>query len=187
MLNSFYDKFIFTNTLHYTHNNFYLLNLPFLIAPIEILSGITEIQDTEFHKKLYSAVKKSTKEQMMKDFVANFKLEKKKEFELVREFFIASGWGNIQTIDMETESKRAIIVIENSPFVSLQRGKTQFPCDTFARGLFAGIFSSLFDEDVDCVEAECACQSGERCKFIVKPKTEFDFTNQLVQQQLSHE
>jgi predicted hydrocarbon binding protein len=187
MLNSFFDKFIFTSTLKYTHNNFHLVDIPFLIAPVEMLVGISGAQDTNFHKKIYSEVKKSTQENLMKDFGATLGIDPKKELDFVETFFIASGWGLIQNIDVKHESKRAIIVLDNSPFAEQLKGKTQVCADTFLRGVLAGIFSKVFNEDVDCVEAECAALSGERCKFIIKPKTEFDFTNKVVQDQLSIE
>jgi len=186
MLNSFFDKFIFTSTLKYTHNNFYVTNIPFVISPIEALTGLAEITDPETQKKIYTAVKKSTQEKLMQQFSFNFGLEKSKEIELVKEFFTASGWGNIQTIDIEMQSKRAIIIIENSPFAAALKGKTQ-TADVFLRGIIAGMFSKIFEEDIDCAEVECAAHNSERCKFIIKPKTEFDFANPLVQQQISHE
>jgi predicted hydrocarbon binding protein len=187
MLNSFFDKFIFTSTLKYTHNNFYLVEIPFLIAPLESLIGLAGVQDSEFLKRIYLEVKKSTSEKLMKEFGANFGVEQKKELELVETFFSASGWGLIQNIDVEADGKRAIIVLDNSPFAAALKGKTQFAADTFLRGALAGIFCKIFNEDIDCVEAECAAISGERCKFIIKPKTEFDFNNKVVQEQLSHE
>lgn len=187
MLNQFFDKFIFTSSIKYTHNNFYVVNIPFFIAPIEVLTGMAEVQDTEFQKKIYALVKKSVRERLLPQFSFNFGLEKKKELEIVREFFTASGWGNIQIIDLEMDAKRAIIIIENSPFVNALKGKTALPADTFTRGVLAGMFSKAFEEDIDCVESECAAQNSERCKFIIKPKTEFDFGNIVVQQQLSHE
>ena len=187
MLNSFFDKFIFTSTLKYTHSNFYLTDIPFLIAPIEVLTGLAEIQDVEFQKKLYTAVKKSVKERLLPQFSFNFGLEKKKELELIIEFFTASGWGNLQIIDLEMEAKRAIIVIDNSPFAAALKGKVQLSADVFIRGVIAGLLSKVFEEDIDCVEAECAAHNSERCKFIIKPKLEFDFANTIVQQQISHE
>ncbi|MFA6268239.1 MAG: 4-vinyl reductase [archaeon] len=187
MLNSFFDKFIFTSTLKYTHNNFYLLDIPFVIAPIESLVGLAGVQDNEFLKRIYTEVKKSTNEKLMKDFGTNFGIEQKKELDLVETFFTASGWGQIQNIDVEADGKRAIIVLDNSPFAAELKGKTQVAADTFLRGALAGIFCKIFNEDIDCVEVECAALNFERCKFIIKPKTEFDFTNKIVQDQLSHE
>ena len=187
LLNNFFDKFIFTSTLKYTHGNFYLVEIPFIIAPVESLIGIAGVQDTDFQKKIYSAIKKSTAENLMKEFGANFGIESKKELDLVETFFSASGWGQIQNINVETESKRAIVVINNSPFAEQLKGKTQINADNLMRGILAGIFSKIFAEDIDCVETECAALNSERCKFILKPKTEFDFTNPLVQKQLSSE
>ena len=85
------------------------------------------------------------------------------------------------------EGKKAIVVVDNSPFAFALKGKLSFPVDVFLRGTLAGIFSKLFEEDIDCVEVECAALTSERCKFILKPKTEFDFANAIVGQQLSHE
>lgn len=187
MLNSFFDKFIFTSTIKYTHSNFYLVNVPFLILPVDALLGIAAVQDNEFQRKIYSAVKKSTLDNLMKDFGETLGIDSKKEVDFVETFFTASGWGQIQNIDVQAESKRAIVVLDSSPFVAQLRGKTQISADVFLRGVLAGLFSKSFKEDVDCVEVECAALTGERCKFIIKPKTEFDFMNKVVQEQLTHE
>jgi predicted hydrocarbon binding protein len=187
MLNSFFDKFIFTSTLKYTHNNFYLVNIPFLIAPVDSLCAIASVQDAEFQKRIYLSLKKGTVDKIVAEFGSNFGLEKGKELALIEEFFTASGWGKIESIDLQMEGKKAIIILENSPFVLALRGKTSIPADVFLRGMLAGLFSKIFNEDIDCVEVDCAALSGDKCKFIIKPKTEFDFSNLIVQQQLSHE
>jgi predicted hydrocarbon binding protein len=162
------------------------MNIPFVIAPVETLIGIAGVNDVEFHKKIYLAVKQSTKDSLFKDLSLTF-TEKKKELEFVENFFTASGWGAIQGIDVQFEGKKAIVVVENSPFASALKGKLTFPVDAFLRGTLAGIFSKLFEEDIDCVEVECQALTSERCKFILKPKTEFDFANAIVGQQLTHE
>ncbi len=185
LLNTFYDKFLFTNTLKYQHNNFYLLNMPFLMMPVDVIAALLEISDTEFQKKIYTAIKMHTKENLLQQFSLTLGVDKKKELDLLKDYFTASGWGNLQTIDLEFETKRAIILVENSPFAAALKGKSASPVDTFLRGVLAGLFSKIFNEDIDCVEVECLAQNSERCKFIIKPKTEFDFTNAIVQQQLS--
>jgi len=187
MLNSFFDKFIFTSTLKYTHSNFYLVDIPFLITPIETLVGLCGVQDIDFQKKIYEIVKKNTAENLMKEFGANFGGDKKKQTELVQTFFSASGWGQIQNIDLQSETKRAIIVVDSSPFAAKLKGKTQLSADVFLRGTLAGMFCKIFEDNIDCVEVECAALNFERCKFIIKSKIEFDFANKIVQDQLSHE
>ncbi|MEI7962019.1 MAG: 4-vinyl reductase [archaeon] len=188
MLNKFYSQFDMTGNLHYLHNNLYLMNIPFFMLPIEALTGLLEITDVEIQKKIYTQVKKSTKDKMLPQFGLYFgTTDKKKETNFILEYLTYSGWGSVQIIDLEIESKRAIIVVENSPFAAALKGKIQLPADVFLRGILAGLFSKIFEEDIDCVEAECAAHTSERCKFIIKPKLEFDFGNPIVQQQISHE
>ena len=187
MLNYFYDKFIMTSTLRYTHNNFYLLDIPFAITPTETLIAISSIEEEPFRKKLYETIKKDTNEKLLAQFSFNFGLDKKKELDLFKDYLTASGWGSLQMIDFNMETKRAIVVEENSPIAVPLKGKSAFATDTILRGLLAGAFSKVFEEDIDCVEAECAAQNSERCKFILKPKKEFDFASAVVQQQLSTE
>ena len=159
------------------NNNAINPSLP--ILPVELLTGIPEVQDIEFHKKIYSAIKKRTFEKLIKKFKLNSCTEINKELEFIQKIFASSGWGEIKTIDIQQESKRAIITLENSPFAIALKGKTKLPADILLRGALAGIFSKIFNEDIDCVESECSALQGKQCKFIVKPKTEFDFQKKL--------
>jgi predicted hydrocarbon binding protein len=163
------------------------MDISFIISPVETLISLCEVQDIEFQKKIYESVKKNTGESLMKEFGLTIGNEKKKQLEFLETFFTASGWGQLQTIDLQPEGKKAIIVVDNSPFAAKLKGKTQLSADVFLRGTLAGMFSKIFEENIDCVEAECAALNSERCKFIIKPKTEFDFANKIVQDQLSHE
>jgi len=154
-----------------------------LIMPSEVLIGIAGSDDIELHKKTYLAIKVSTKERLIPK-LGEYGKDKQRELGLFREMFSASGWGSVQVINFDQEAKRAIIVLDNSPFVSALKNKSKLPVDIFFRGALAGAFSAFFCEDVDCVEVECAALLGERCKFIIKPPSEFDFSNKVVQDQL---
>jgi len=183
MLNQFFDKYIFTNTLKYTHNNFYLVNVPFVISPVDIFLSILKSSDAMLHKKIYLAIKEDTQSSFLKRF-AELGITQEKEIDFVRAFFIASGWGAIQIIDHDKESKRAIVVLDNSPFATKLIGKVDLPVDTFLKGVLAGLFSKIYDADIDCIEVECVALGAKSCKFILKPKTEFDINKKVVQDQL---
>jgi predicted hydrocarbon binding protein len=183
MLNQFFDKYIFTNTLKYTHNNFYLVNVPFVVSPVDIFISLLKSSDQDLHKKIYLAVKEDTHSTFLKRF-AELGISEEKEIDFVRAFFIASGWGAIQIIDNDKESKRAIIVLDNSPFASFLVGKVDLPVDTFLKGVLAGLFSKIYKVDIDCVESECVALGAKSCKFILKPKIEFDLSKKIVQDQL---
>lgn len=183
MLNRFYDKYIFTNTLKYTHNNFSLVNIPFLMIPIDILMILVATQDNEKQKEIYNSFKEST----IKNFMPKFKelgIEESKKLDFVKNFFIGSGWGFIQIIDLDNAGKKAIVTIDNSPFVENLKGKTKIAIDSILRGILAGLFSHIFNEDIDCVEVECVALGAKNCKFIIKHKSEFDLEKKIVREQL---
>jgi predicted hydrocarbon binding protein len=183
MLNKFFDKYIFTSTLKYKNNNFFLVNIPFLIVPVDLLVDLIKDKDIKEHKRIYREMKESVKEKLVQRFEA-MGLEKSKRLELIKTFFVASGWGAIQLVDLDEEAKRAIAVIDNSPFATELKGKAKFPVDVFMRGILAGLFSSIFEENIDCVETECAALNSKNCKLILKPTTEFDLSKKVVQEQL---
>lgn len=186
MLNQFLDKYIFTNTLTYKQNNFSLVNIPFLIFPVDLLVELVNEKDFEKRKELYYKVKSSSTKNFMPKF-DELKIDGKKQLDFVKTLFIASGWGNINLVDLDEEGKKAIVVIENSPFAKELKGKTDFAVDMITRGILASLFSDFFKTDVDCVESECMAISGEHCKLIIKPHSEFDFTKKIVQEQLNVE
>ncbi len=183
MLNQFFDKYIFTNTLKYQQNNFLLVNIPFVIFPTDILIDFISKSNVEQRKDIYYGVKESSMKYFMPKF-DELRIDGKKQIDFVKTFFIASGWGNINFIDLDFEGKKSIVVLENSPFVNTLKTKVDFEVDIIIKAVLASLFSDVFNEDVECVESECKAMGNEKCKFIIKPKTECDFNSKIVRDQL---
>lgn len=183
MLNSFYDKFIFTSGLKYKQNNFFLLNLPFVILPIDVLASIADKNDSELNRKIYYSVKDAIKTDLNKSFQINFGVHGDKGIDFMETFFTASGWGKIQRTNLNIEKKQALVTVSNSP-VAQHCKKAKVPVDCFLRGFLAGIFSIYFKKDVDCVEVNCLAIGDNNCNFIIKPLKEFKFDKKLVRDQL---
>ncbi|MBN1941546.1 MAG: hypothetical protein JW772_05185, partial [Candidatus Diapherotrites archaeon] len=177
MLNQFYDKFIFTNGLKFKHNNFFLINVPFLIAPIPVLSGIMSVEDPEFTKKLYYAVKDSVRRDLLKQISSDFGFKGERMAKFMGDFFAASGWGSIKVVDLDSSKTEAIVSVQDNPFASHVRKPVKAPVDHFLRGILAGIFSRAFNQGVDCVEVHCCCLGSRDCEFIIKPAPNFDVGN----------
>lgn len=183
MLNTFYDRFIYTNSLKYKDNNFYLLNLPFVILPVSVLVAIAEKNDKSLNLELYYSVKESVGASLKKEFEIDFGFEGERGLEFMQSFFTASGWGKFEIIDLDKENARAIVGVMHSP-VSLLVKTCKSPCDTFLRGFIAGVFSIYFKKNVDCVEVKCMCMGQTSCEFVVKPLGEFNFESGLTRNQL---
>jgi predicted hydrocarbon binding protein len=183
VLNNFFDKFIFTSQLKFKDYNFFVLDIPFVIVPVDILLGLSEFDDPAVNKAVYYAFKKSTQKQLIPKFKVG--ATKPKFLELAQTFFAASGWGMHRNVEVDEVNHRAIVVVSNSPLGKAMQGKVKHPIDHYMRAVLAAIFSEYFETSVECVESECLALHPGDCSFILKPLTEFDFTKEETQRQLS--
>ncbi len=187
MLNSFYDRFIFTNGLHYKNSNFFLVNLPFLICPTELLSGMLNTDNPAFERHVYYNVKQSVRERLVSQFGLEFGFKGEKMVNFLEQYFVASGWGNIKNVDLDFQRKKAIVRVLNNPLTGRLRGKVKTPSDHIVRGILAGLFSKVFQSNVECVETHCIALGEKDCEFIIKKQHEFDVSDKRVQAQLELE
>ena len=58
MLNSYFDKIIYSGGLKYQNNNFTVMGIPFVMIPTELLVGLSSNPDIKFQKELYMTTKK---------------------------------------------------------------------------------------------------------------------------------
>lgn len=160
-----------------------MLDIPFVIVPVDILVGFSELDDPTINKAVYYAYKSSARKQLIPKFQAG--ATKQKFLELSQAFFGASGWGISKNIQLDDVNKRAVVVVTHSPLARILQGKTSHPCDHYTRAILAAIYSAYFDASVECVETECASLHPGDCTFVLKPLNEFDFTKEETQRQLS--
>jgi len=161
MLNPFLDRFIYTNGLKYSKNQFLLLNTPLALIPTDVLCAIASIPDPVQNRVLYYAVKKQVLEQLMPTFTLSTSSELNVKF--LAEFFSACGIGLVEIVHFDPAHLRAILVLEQNPIAERLAGKAHAPVDHVLRGIFAGVFSSIFKTDIDCVEHQCMALNHKNC------------------------
>jgi len=90
MLNNYFDKFIFTSQLKFRDSNFHLIDIPFLIFPVEILAKLLFSCSDDESKEIYYSVKKSVKE-----FLPSLKAKPKYSgvslVNFINDFFLIQG------------------------------------------------------------------------------------------------
>ncbi|MBU2099823.1 4-vinyl reductase [Candidatus Micrarchaeota archaeon] len=183
MLNTYYDKFIFTGQIKFNDGNFHLIDIPFFIFPSKLLSDFLFNSSEEEAKKIYFSVKKSTK-----NFVPLLQAKPKYSgislVNFVNDFFSSSGFGHFKVIQFDEKNLRAIVSVSESPFAFPFKNRSKKPLDHFLRGIIAGTFSYAFEKDFDCVETKCIAMNSSVCEFIVNSNSEFDFSKKNTQMQL---
>jgi predicted hydrocarbon binding protein len=187
VINQFLDKYIFTGGLKYVHNNFFLMEIPFLMVPSNLLISLSLKKDASFNREIYYSFKQSMSQSLKKQFGIDFKEEGDRGLDLVENFFTSFGWGLLKNVDVDIKKKRAIVIVNNSPVALKLEGKAKEPVDHFLRGILAGIFSDYFKTEVECVETKCTALNNNHCEFVIKEKKEFDFSKKITRNQLDTE
>lgn len=184
MLNNYFDKFIFTGQIKFRDSNFFLIDIPFLIFPVEILAKLLFSCSEEQAKEIYFSVKKSVKE-FLPILKAKPKYSDVSLVNFVNEFFSSSGFGKIRVVQFDEKNSRAILLVSSSPFALYFKNKSKKPLDHILRGVIAGIFSFALEKDLDCIETKCIAVNSSECEFIVNSNKEFDFSKKNTQNQLN--
>ena len=185
MFNDYYTRAVHGNRLRFENNNFFLDNIPFLFSPIDLLHRFVSSDDEMFERKLYYHVKDAVKHTLMKKFLLKDDLADLRKVRLLEEYFSASGWGFIRTLELDAKNKRAVALVSNSPIALALHGKVNYHVDHFMRGILAGMFSHIFREDVDCTELKCQALGHRQCEFLIKKNSEHNFSKKFVQRQLN--
>ena len=88
----------------------------------------------------------------------------------LQQIFEIYGLGKLNITELNKDKKEAKIKLDRSTIAEaqLKKGKSKKPMCSITAGILAGIFSYIFDKDVDCIEKKCKAVSGNNCEFEVK-------------------
>ena len=134
----------------------------------------------DFNKKLYYSVKKNVQQSLSKTSCFAIKSKQAIEAEQKR---LVSNVGAIKNIDIDFAEKKAIVRVEKD-LVDCPQVNVKLATDHVLRGVFAGLFSAAFDENVECIETHCTALGDDACEFVVKRQYQFDFSDRLLLNQL---
>ena len=79
------------------------------------------------------------------------------------------GWATIQEMRIDLERKRAKIRVARNFERELYR-RSNRPYSYFYRGILAGLFSRIFNEEVRARETKCIAKGDPYCEFEIKPQ-----------------
>ena len=82
------------------------------------------------------------------------------------ELFSHHGWGK-PVLDLTKHDKGLIIIEVKEAIYAELVGKAEQPADTLMAGIFAGFFSQLSGQDLDCVQTTCRACGSDRGRFVI--------------------
>lgn len=94
------------------------------------------------------------------------------------------GWGTVKPFKVDLSSSELEFTLLNSTFAK-NYGKSDHPVDHYFRGLLTGAWENATKKAVDGIEVECASTGSKACKFVLKPRENFDLNDPLIKRQLT--
>ncbi len=100
-----------------------------------------------------------------KQFKEKFGLDRMAIVKMLEKFFAEVGWGKFFA---EVKGEGAILRVENS-FIAKNYGQSSVPVCHFIRGNSAGIWSGLYEKEMDSEEIKCMAKGDSHCEFVIEP------------------
>lgn len=82
------------------------------------------------------------------------------------DLFAHHGWGTVR-VDLSRHDRGVIQVTAEHPVFAGLGGESDTPVESLMAGTFAGLFSAVFDRDLDCVQTACAAKGDPAARFVV--------------------
>ncbi len=168
MLSAFLKRLLFARQFYMINGKIEVLGVKQIMLPSDLVLDIQNINN----KKIYEITKNGILE--------NIKLLSKKlgasqegMLKVIEELYETIGTGSLKIIDLDNKNKKGIVRIFNSPLAesSLTKNKRskEVVCYSIS-GILAGMFSFLFNDNIDAQEKICLAQGKEYCEFIIKKR-----------------
>jgi len=184
MLSSFLQKLMFVNQfsiakgkIEILKDNYIMLNARSILVLQEIdqskvYNAGKKSSEQDIHKLVkHAQVYKNIKNQELKNIATlSKKIGKTDEgtIKTLETIFEIYGLGKLEIINLDNENSKATLRIRNSTIALAQPKKTSTPSCSLTAGILAGIFSYIFDKDVDCIENKCIAKKDQSCEFLIK-------------------
>jgi len=182
-LSSFLQKMLFINQFSINNGKFELLGQRYIVLDSSDILALQDIDETKMYNTAkegsrnhlanivtHAKVYKNIKDESLKNVVELSKRIGKSEegaLRTLKAIFEIYGLGSMEIIDLDNSNKNVLLKINDSTLAltQLKKSKSKNSVCTLTSGILAGIFSYLFNKDVDCIENKCLATGNDSCYF----------------------
>ncbi len=183
---NFLDKLMIAKEISFGDGKIELLGNRVVITHASFYSVYGKIIEGSPEKifDYYYAAKVSFRDGMAKSMGKRFSFNFNDFFKWLTDIASFAGWGTLKWKDLDREKMHGVIIVQDSPIATSLKGTAKGPVDHVIRGFIAGGASGSLNKDVDAFEEECIAMGAAACRFVFKPRKEFDFSSPEVVRQL---
>ena len=183
MLSSLLQRLLFVNQFNIIDGKIEILGNRYIMLDASDFLVLQEIDKTKMYKVAkdlsknnlsdmveHAQVYKGMKDQSLQNIAElSKKIGKTDEgvIKTLQSLFELYGLGKLEIIDLNNEKRKAILRVHQSTLAlaQLKKGKVRGPVCTLTAGILAGIFSYIFQKNVDCGENTCIAKGDSLCEF----------------------
>ncbi len=159
MFSDFIKKLMFTRKFYMNKGAIEILNRKHVLLSSSILSSLQ-------NKTMYNEMKKVA-QQDIHEYCNIFGSKRQDLIKNIENIFNMYGLGMLELKNVDFQKNDVKLCLYNST-IAHNNGFTEGCNCKMAAGILAGIFSYLFDNNIDCEEIKCYSKGDEYCEFILK-------------------
>ena len=163
MLSNFIKKLLFARQFYMNDGNIEVMKIKQVMLSSAVIHELNS-------PMVYNAVKENIRKEFH-EIANNFGSERTDLLKSVEDIFEVYGLGKLEISKIDENGKSASLNLFNSSIAHAHNSKnlnSDAPVCFLTSAVIAGIFSFLFDDDVNCTEKRCFGKGDEYCEFVVK-------------------
>ena len=186
MLSSLLQRLLFVNQFSIIDGKVEILGNRYIMLDSNDLLVLQEIDKTKMYKAVkdgsrsniqnlveHAQVYKGIKDQSLKNIAElSKKIGKSDEgvIKTLQSLFDIYGLGKLEILDLDNKNSKAKLKVKDSSLAlaQIKKGKTRATVCTLTAGVLAGIFTYIFEKNVDCAENTCLAKGDDFCEFEVE-------------------
>ena len=161
MLSAFLKKLLFARQLFMTDGRIEVLGKSQFRLPCDVIVAMQSLDE----KKYYDLVKNGIK-QNMQEYTKKIGANSSGMFKITGDIFETFGLGKPEIIVLDQKTKSATVRFHQAPAILACAGQQYQNCVLLPAAL-AGMFSFLFNKDVNCDVKKCPAKGGV-CEYVVR-------------------
>jgi len=162
MLSGFLKKLLFARQFLMNEGRIEVLGKPQIMFPAGVLVSL----QTADSKKFYSVVKKQISSDL-EYYGKKLGAGSSGMLKSMADIFETFGLGKVEIVNLDNKKKCANVRIKNVPF-ALECKNMKIKNCALHNAAIAGMFSYIFNKDVDSTTKECMLKNKKFCEFEVK-------------------
>jgi len=173
VLSSFFKKLLMAKHLRFVEGDVAVFEITHVMHPASAHLHLAEQLEKKFGAGAQEAVYeagKNTAAEVAKELYDKFKVKGLESVNLWRNIIELNGMAKVVSISPKEKGFATVVASSSIAKHKASKAGKGAKVDYFLAGFLAGIFSQIYDRELECKEVQCIVEGAANCSFEIKPK-----------------